>query len=74
MNLINIAQHGLLIMTITVSRSVKSIHYRFPDMGPPKGRGGVAVPRVGEGQRELEDGWEGQIYLTEARGSNRWSG
>lgn len=53
MNLINIAWHGLLIVTIAVPRSLKSIHYNFPDLGPPKGGGGIVAPRSGEGQREV---------------------
>lgn len=57
---INIARHGLLTVTIAVPRSLKSIRYRFPDLGPPKGEGGIVVPRAGEGQRELA-GWEGSV-------------
>lgn len=57
-NLINMAWHGLVIMTGTVPRSMKSIRYRFPAMGPLQGRGSIVVPRAGEGQREVEDGRE----------------
>lgn len=60
MTLINIARHGLLTVTIAVPRSLKSIHYSFPDLGPRKGEGGIVVPRAGEGQREVE-GWEESV-------------